>query len=141
MPRHAAQRPGERRQPESRPRDDVPVADALQVATRLVAASARVCSGHSASGTIWQVDTALRPDGNAGPLVRTLASHRAYYEKWAKNWEFQAMLKARPMAGDLALGQKFVDMVSPLVWQAGGQPNFMTEIQAMRKRVIQLIPT
>ena len=121
--------------------DDVPVADALQVATRLVAASARVCSGHSASGTIWQVDTALRPDGNAGPLVRTLASHRAYYEKWAKNWEFQAMLKARPMAGDLALGQKFVDMVSPLVWQAGGQPNFMTEIQAMRKRVIQLIPT
>lgn len=40
--------------------DDVPVADALQVATRLVAASARVCSGHSAAGTIWQVDTALR---------------------------------------------------------------------------------
>ena len=123
------------------PADDaVPVDEALQVATRLVAASARVCSGHSAAGTIWQVDTALRPDGNAGPLVRTLASHRAYYGKWAKNWEFQAMLKARPMAGDHELGQQFVDMVAPMVWQAGGQPNFMTEIQAMRQRVISLIP-
>ncbi|MGB3954907.1 MAG: bifunctional [glutamine synthetase] adenylyltransferase/[glutamine synthetase]-adenylyl-L-tyrosine phosphorylase, partial [Brooklawnia sp.] len=122
------------------PADGVPVDEALQVATRLVAASARVCSGHSAAGTIWQVDTALRPDGNAGPLVRTLASHRAYYQKWAKNWEFQAMLKARPMAGDLELGQQFVDMVAPMVWQAGGQPNFMSEIQAMRQRVISLIP-
>lgn len=123
------------------PADDaVRVEDALQIATRLVAAAARVCSGHSAAGTIWQVDTGLRPDGNAGPLVRTLASHRAYYQKWAKNWEYQAMLKARPMAGDLELGQQFVDMVAPLVWQAGGQPNFMTEIQAMRQRVISLIP-
>lgn len=122
------------------PADGVPMDEALQVATRVVAASARVCSGHSAAGTIWQVDTALRPDGNAGPLVRTLASHRAYYQKWAKNWEFQAMLKARPMAGDLELGQQFVDMVAPMVWQAGGQPNFMSEIQAMRQRVISLIP-
>ena len=43
---------------------------------------------------VSKIDSALRPEGKAGALVRSLASHRAYYEKWAKNWEFQAMLKA-----------------------------------------------
>lgn len=111
-----------------------------EVATKLAVAMARICSAHSAAGTIWPVDAALRPDGNAGPLVRTLASHHAYYQKWAKNWEFQALLKARPMVGELDLASDFVELVSPLVWQAGGQPNFMAETQAMRQRVISLIP-
>ncbi|GAA2181736.1 bifunctional [glutamine synthetase] adenylyltransferase/[glutamine synthetase]-adenylyl-L-tyrosine phosphorylase [Brooklawnia cerclae] len=119
---------------------DVTVEAALHVAEKVAAASARVCSAHTTAGTIWQVDAALRPDGKHGPLVRTLASHRSYYEKWAKNWEFQAMLKARPMAGDQELGQAFCDMVSPLVWQVGGQPNFMSDTQAMRQRVVSLIP-
>ena len=64
----------------------------------------RVCSASTGEGTLWPVDAALRPEGKAGPLVRTLASHVAYYERWAKTWEFQALLKARPVAGDLALG-------------------------------------
>ena len=46
----------------------------------------------------------LATPGRDEVLVRTLASMRTYYAKWAKNWEFQALLKARPMAGDLALG-------------------------------------
>ena len=49
----------------------------------------------------WEVDAALRPEGKAGALVRTPAGHRAYYQKWAHTWEFQALLKARPAAGDL----------------------------------------
>lgn len=113
---------------------------AMAVATKLAGATARICSAHSAAGTIWQVDAALRPEGNAGPLVRSLASHASYYAKWAKNWEFQAMLKARPMAGDAELGQQFVDMVAQRVWQVGGQQNFMSEMQAMRKRVVDHIP-
>lgn len=115
-------------------------AEAIGVATRLVAALSRACSAHTAAGTIWQVDPNLRPEGKAGPLVRTLASHRAYYAGWAKNWEFQAMLKARPMAGDLALAQEFVDLVWPRVWQVGDHDAFIAETQAMRKRVISLIP-
>ncbi len=63
-----------------------------------------------------------------------------YYEKWAKNWEFQALLKARPMAGDLALAQEFVDLVWPRVWSVADDPQFVGETQAMRKRVIALIP-
>ena len=115
-------------------------AKAMAVATRLASALTRVCSAHTAAGTIWQIDAALRPEGNAGPLVRTLTSHRAYYEKWAKNWEFQAMLKARPMAGDRELAQSFVDMVWPMVWRVADNDQFVGEVQAMRRRVISLLP-
>lgn len=114
---------------------------ALGVATRLASALTRICSAHTGAGTIWPIDAALRPEGKSGPLVRTLASHRAYYEKWAKNWEFQAMLKARPMAGDLKLAQAFVDMVWPMVWRVADDDQFVPETQAMRLRVISLLPS
>lgn len=113
---------------------------AQQVGTQLAAALARICSAHSIDGSIWQVDAGLRPEGNAGPLVRSLESCRIYYEKWAKNWEFQALLKARPAAGDKELGKQFVDLVSPLVWQAAARDEFLPEVRAMRQRVISLIP-
>ena len=113
---------------------------AITVATRLAAEMTRICSAHTAAGTIWEVDAALRPEGKAGQLVRTLASHRIYYERWAKTWEFQAMLKARPCAGDLELGQQFVDLLAPMVWAAADRENFVPDAQAMRKRVVAHIP-
>jgi glutamate-ammonia-ligase adenylyltransferase len=113
---------------------------AITIATRLAAEMTRICSAHTAAGTIWEVDAALRPEGKAGQLVRTLASHRTYYQKWAKTWEFQAMLKARACAGDLDLGQDFVDVVSPMVWRAAERENFVSDAQAMRKRVVAHIP-
>ena len=87
------------------PADGADDNEAARVATQLASHLMRICSEHTAEGTIWPVDAALRPEGKAGPLVRTLASHRGYYERWAKTWEFQALLKARPVAGDLALGE------------------------------------
>ena len=54
-----------------------------------------------ASDTFFEVDAALRPEGKHGQLVRTLDSHIAYYQRWAKTWEFQALLKARPAVGDV----------------------------------------
>ena len=98
---------------------------ALRTATQLAAHLVRICSEHTAEGTIWEVDAALRPEGKAGPLVRTIASHRGYYERWAKTWEFQALLKARPVAGDLRLGTAFVEMVSPHVWSAAEREGFV----------------
>jgi glutamate-ammonia-ligase adenylyltransferase len=67
-------------------------AAALRTATQLATAVMRICA------PIWQVDANLRPEGKMGPLVRTLASHVAYYQRWAKTWEFQALLKARPVS-------------------------------------------
>ncbi|WP_031012650.1 bifunctional [glutamine synthetase] adenylyltransferase/[glutamine synthetase]-adenylyl-L-tyrosine phosphorylase [Streptomyces sp. NRRL F-5727] len=115
-------------------------AKALQAATRLASHLMRICSETTVEGTIWPVDANLRPEGRNGPLVRTLSSHLAYYQRWAKTWEFQALLKARPVAGDPELGSAYVDAVSPMVWQAAERENFVTDVQAMRRRVVDNIP-
>ncbi len=115
-------------------------AAATRVATQLASQLMRACSDHTAEGTIWPVDAALRPEGKAGPLVRTMAGMRSYYERWAKPWEFQALLKARPVAGDLELGREFVELVSPMVWGVAGRDGFVADVQAMRRRVVETIP-
>ncbi|WP_406057819.1 bifunctional [glutamine synthetase] adenylyltransferase/[glutamine synthetase]-adenylyl-L-tyrosine phosphorylase [Streptomyces sp. NBC_01077] len=113
---------------------------ALQAATRLASHLMRICSETTVEGTIWPVDANLRPEGRNGPLVRTLSSHLAYYQRWAKTWEFQALLKARAVAGDPELGAQYIDAVSPLVWQAAERENFVPDVQKMRRRVVDNIP-
>lgn len=113
---------------------------AIRAGTMLASNLMRICSDHTGEGTIWPVDAALRPEGKSGPLVRTLASHQGYYEKWAKTWEFQALLKARPVAGDLVLGRQYVETIAPLVWSAAEREGFVTDVQAMRRRVLEHIP-
>ncbi|MGW5571417.1 bifunctional [glutamine synthetase] adenylyltransferase/[glutamine synthetase]-adenylyl-L-tyrosine phosphorylase [Nocardia thailandica] len=104
-------------------------------ATRLAAEMMSV-----GSQAFFEVDAALRPEGKAGALVRTLDSHLAYYKRWARTWEFQALLKNRPMTGDLELGQQYRDAVMPMVWQASERPDFVADVQAMRRRVEDLVP-
>ncbi|MEU0648930.1 bifunctional [glutamine synthetase] adenylyltransferase/[glutamine synthetase]-adenylyl-L-tyrosine phosphorylase [Streptomyces umbrinus] len=113
---------------------------ALRAATRLASHLMRVCSETTVEGSIWPVDANLRPEGRNGPLVRTLSSHLAYYQRWAKTWEFQALLKARPVAGDLDLGEAYVATLAPLVWQAAERDNFVPDVQKMRRRVVENIP-
>ncbi|MFB7411920.1 MULTISPECIES: bifunctional [glutamine synthetase] adenylyltransferase/[glutamine synthetase]-adenylyl-L-tyrosine phosphorylase [unclassified Streptomyces] len=115
-------------------------AKAMQAATRLASHLMRICSETTVEGTIWPVDANLRPEGRNGPLVRTLSSHLAYYQRWAKTWEFQALLKARAVAGDPELGAQYIDAVSPLVWQAAERENFVPDVQKMRRRVVDNIP-
>src|SRR4051794_3318988 len=113
---------------------------ALRAAPRLASHLMRVCSETTVEGSIWPVDANLRPEGRNGPLVRTLASHVAYYQRWAKTWEFQALLKARPVAGDAELGAAYVAALEPLVWQAAERENFVPDVQKMRRRVVENIP-
>ncbi|MFG2904690.1 bifunctional [glutamine synthetase] adenylyltransferase/[glutamine synthetase]-adenylyl-L-tyrosine phosphorylase [Kitasatospora sp. NPDC048286] len=122
------------------PREGVEEHDAVRAATRLAAALTRLCSDTTGEGTIWPVDANLRPEGRNGPLVRTLASHLAYYQRWAKTWEFQALLKARPVAGDAELGAAYVEALAPMVWQAAARENFVADVQQMRRRVVDSIP-
>ncbi|MFD4143935.1 bifunctional [glutamine synthetase] adenylyltransferase/[glutamine synthetase]-adenylyl-L-tyrosine phosphorylase [Streptomyces sp. NPDC058572] len=119
---------------------DAEEAKALQAATRLASHLMRICSETTVEGTIWPVDANLRPEGRNGPLVRTLSSHLAYYQRWAKTWEFQALLKARPVAGDPALGEEYIEALAPLVWQAAERENFVPDVQKMRRRVVDNIP-
>ncbi|WP_405909062.1 bifunctional [glutamine synthetase] adenylyltransferase/[glutamine synthetase]-adenylyl-L-tyrosine phosphorylase [Streptomyces sp. NBC_00828] len=113
---------------------------AIQAATRLASHLMRICSETTVEGSIWPVDANLRPEGRNGPLVRTLSSHLAYYQRWAKTWEFQALLKARPVAGDLVLGESYVATLAPLVWHAAERANFVPDVQKMRRRVVENIP-
>ncbi|MGN6753537.1 MAG: bifunctional [glutamine synthetase] adenylyltransferase/[glutamine synthetase]-adenylyl-L-tyrosine phosphorylase [Intrasporangium sp.] len=114
--------------------------EALRVGTQLATALMRACSTPTQEGSLWPVDAALRPEGKNGPLVRTVASHKAYYERWAKTWEFQALLKAWVSAGDLDLGRRYKTEISPMVWEAAGRENFVSDVQAMRRRVEQHVP-
>ncbi|MDW4907143.1 bifunctional [glutamine synthetase] adenylyltransferase/[glutamine synthetase]-adenylyl-L-tyrosine phosphorylase [Streptomyces sp. ADMS] len=113
---------------------------ALRAATRLASHLMRICSETTIEGSIWPVDANLRPEGRNGPLVRTLSSHLAYYQRWAKTWEFQALLKARPVAGDVELGEEYVAALAPLVWHAAERENFVVDVQKMRRRVVENIP-
>ncbi|MCS4490766.1 bifunctional [glutamine synthetase] adenylyltransferase/[glutamine synthetase]-adenylyl-L-tyrosine phosphorylase [Corynebacterium sp. ES2775-CONJ] len=88
----------------------------------------------------FDVDAALRPEGKRGALVRTLESHRSYYSRWAQTWEFQALLKHRPMTGNMALGHAYSEQLSPMVWSASQREDFVGDIQAMRRRVLDNVP-
>ncbi|WP_156754225.1 bifunctional [glutamine synthetase] adenylyltransferase/[glutamine synthetase]-adenylyl-L-tyrosine phosphorylase [Actinokineospora pegani] len=110
--------------------------DDLSLATRV--ASAMMRTAHEAC---FEVDANLRPEGRNGALVRTVDGHLAYYKRWARTWEFQALLKARPVAGDAELGRAYIDAVAPLVWNAANRDNFVVDVQAMRRRVEDHVPS
>lgn len=114
---------------------------AADLAGKLAAEVIEACSAHTSEGTIWPLDAALRPEGKAGALSRTLDGHVGYYERWASAWEFQALLKARPAAGDRALGEAYVAALAPMVWKVAERADFVAETQAMRRRVVSLLPT
>jgi len=113
---------------------------AIEIATKLAARMMRAIDGTSTEPMLWQVDANLRPEGKSGALVRTLASHVSYYERWADSWEFQALLKARPIAGDLELGEAYVTALAPMVWNSAKRENFVESVQKMRQRVLDNIP-
>jgi len=82
------------------------------------------------------VDADLRPEGRQGPLVRTLASYEAYYERWSHVWESQALLRAEPLAGDVELGERFVALIDPLRYPATGlDAAAVREIRRIKARV------
>ncbi|MDD9206473.1 bifunctional [glutamine synthetase] adenylyltransferase/[glutamine synthetase]-adenylyl-L-tyrosine phosphorylase, partial [Georgenia sp. 10Sc9-8] len=122
------------------PGTDVEESALVAAGSRLASSLTRACAGPGAEPALWPLDANLRPEGKDGPLVRTVSSHRAYYERWAKTWEFQALLKARPVAGDLDLGEEYRAAVGPLVWTAVERENFVADAQAMRRRVEEHVP-
>ncbi|MBN9183659.1 MAG: bifunctional [glutamine synthetase] adenylyltransferase/[glutamine synthetase]-adenylyl-L-tyrosine phosphorylase [Microbacterium sp.] len=113
---------------------------AIDIATRLAVQTMRGISGAEVEPPLWEVDANLRPEGKQGALVRTLDSHLSYYDRWAKSWEFQALLKARAMAGDAELGAAYVAAVQPKIWTSAARENFVDSVQRMRERVTENIP-
>lgn len=115
--------------------------EALEVASRIAIGISAVCCGPGIEMPLWPIDLALRPEGQDGATCRTVAAHAKYYQKWAKTWEFQALLKARPAAGSPRVADAYMQAVWPLVWTAVEREGFFSDTRAMRIRVEESIPS
>ena len=111
----------------------------IDIATSLARETMRGVSAIEVEPPLWEVDANLRPEGKQGALVRSLGSHLAYYDRWAKSWEFQALLKARPLAGDANLGAAYIEAVQPKIWSSAAREDFVDSVQRMRERVTEHI--
>ena len=86
-------------------------------------------------GFVFRVDMDLRPEGQSGDLACSLRSAEIYYESWGQTWERSAMLKARPVAGDIALGKKFLEMIIPFKYRKFLDFTAIEEIRSMKKKI------
>jgi glutamate-ammonia-ligase adenylyltransferase len=91
--------------------------------------------GITPEGQTFRIDANLRPEGKQGQLARSLSGYATYYERWALTWEFQALIKARPMAGDADLGQRFCDLVQPFVYRDPFPEEEVREVRRMKARI------
>ncbi|MDZ7679454.1 MAG: bifunctional [glutamine synthetase] adenylyltransferase/[glutamine synthetase]-adenylyl-L-tyrosine phosphorylase [Acidimicrobiales bacterium] len=99
--------------------------------TRLARAARRVVE---ATARCYRVDTALRPEGRDGALVRTVGSYLAYWDRWAEPWEFQALMKASVVGGDPTVGGAFDEAATNAVWHRPFGPDDLRSVRAMKAR-------
>ncbi|REE03337.1 bifunctional [glutamine synthetase] adenylyltransferase/[glutamine synthetase]-adenylyl-L-tyrosine phosphorylase [Citricoccus muralis] len=109
------------------------------IATALASGISKYTTAAAPEQGLWEIDANLRPEGKDGVLSRTVESHGEYYRRWAHTWEFQALLKARPIAGDPGLGREYIDAIWPLVWTSSERDGFVSSVQQMRRRVLDNI--
>ncbi|GIW87536.1 MAG: glutamate-ammonia-ligase adenylyltransferase [Isosphaeraceae bacterium] len=95
----------------------------------------RILSDHTPIGQAYRVDMRLRPEGSHGPLVKSLASTIGYYETSGRTWERQALIKCRPVAGDLELGQRFIEAITPFVYRRFLSSAEIAEIRALKRQI------
>jgi len=86
-------------------------------------------------GFLFRIDLRLRPEGDAGPLVRSLPSYENYYAQWGQSWERMMLIKARCVAGDISLGAEFTEMVQPFRYPRSLSEGFLREVAAMKARI------
>jgi glutamate-ammonia-ligase adenylyltransferase len=86
-------------------------------------------------GLVFRVDLNLRPDGQNGPIVNSLRAAELYYQTFGRSWERNALVKARPGAGDLAVGEELLRQLDPFIWRRSLDLDVVQEIQAMKARI------
>jgi [glutamine synthetase] adenylyltransferase / [glutamine synthetase]-adenylyl-L-tyrosine phosphorylase len=91
--------------------------------------------GMSRYGTVFRVDLGLRPEGNKGPLVLSISGLDEYYQHRGQLWERQALLRARPVAGDAVLAQRVMQVIHSFVYSTPVEPDIVDKIAAMRQRI------
>jgi glutamate-ammonia-ligase adenylyltransferase len=103
--------------------------------TRLARDLVSLMQQRDANGYVFRTDLRLRPDPGSTPLAVSLSTALAYYEASALTWERAAMIKARPVAGDLALGRRFLDAIKPVIWRRHLDFAAIADIRTMKSRM------
>ncbi|HOP97928.1 MAG TPA: bifunctional [glutamate--ammonia ligase]-adenylyl-L-tyrosine phosphorylase/[glutamate--ammonia-ligase] adenylyltransferase [Verrucomicrobiota bacterium] len=104
-----------------------------RVAEAFIAEVSRV----TPEGMLFRIDLRLRPEGDAGPLTRSLAGYENYYAQWGQTWERMMLIKARPVAGDAVLANEFIEMIQPFRYPRAVNQNVLEEVGAMKDRIEQ----
>ena len=105
--------------------------------SRIARGLVALMEARDADGYVFRTDLRLRPDPAVTPPAVALPAAIIYYESMGQNWERAAMIKARPVAGDLALGAAFLEAIRPFVWRRGLDFAAVADIHAMKRRIDQ----
>ncbi|MDI6728515.1 MAG: bifunctional [glutamate--ammonia ligase]-adenylyl-L-tyrosine phosphorylase/[glutamate--ammonia-ligase] adenylyltransferase, partial [Thermodesulfovibrionales bacterium] len=111
---------------------------ALEYYTKLVEEYTRFLSANTEDGFAYRVDLRLRPQGQRGSLAMSLRGYEEYYESWGQLWERAALLRVRPIAGDMQLGQDFLNTIKPFVYRKYLDFEAIDEIRRMKSQVEQI---
>ena len=115
---------------------EVPEVDGARMAQDVAERLRALLASPASSDPPMVVDADLRPEGRNGPLARSLASYRQYYERWSEAWEAQALLRAWFVAGDAELGRRFTELIDPIRYPRDGlSATELMEIRRIKGRV------
>ncbi|MFL5319725.1 MAG: putative nucleotidyltransferase substrate binding domain-containing protein, partial [Myxococcaceae bacterium] len=109
--------------------------ETVKLYTRVAQELTKALSTTTADGFGYRVDLNLRPQGRAGSLVMSLGQMLTYYEQFGRTWERSALIKARPVAGDLELGNELLDSLSPFVWRRSTDLSAVDDLRDMRSQI------
>ncbi len=104
--------------------------------SRLAQMVTRAVAEITGDGFVFRVDLRLRPEGGSGAICNSLAAAESYYESFGRTWERQALLRARPAAGDLQLGARFLKTVEPFVFPRSSGPRTLDEVRSLRQQFV-----
>ena len=110
-------------------------AEAATVYTRIAQQLARLLQERTPDGFVHRVDYRLRPDPGSTPTAVALPSAYVYYETVGQNWERAAFIKARPVGGDLALGENFLNELRPFIWRKYFDFASIADVHAMKRQI------
>ncbi|HWP31528.1 MAG TPA: hypothetical protein VNK96_07390 [Fimbriimonadales bacterium] len=113
----------------------------LEAASKFCEKLTRALVGKMGRGSLYRVDLRLRPFGKSGPISHTLTAALNYYRNYAEPWEIQALVRARPCAGDKKLGENFVREIADVVYSGARSEFFLDSLLSAKKRYEQEIQT
>ncbi|MBI4007096.1 MAG: bifunctional [glutamate--ammonia ligase]-adenylyl-L-tyrosine phosphorylase/[glutamate--ammonia-ligase] adenylyltransferase [Planctomycetes bacterium] len=125
--------------PEGAEETNPPKADMHQFYNKLAELVVKILNMNTEEGHVFRVDTRLRPEGEAGPLARSITSYENHYLSYGETWERQALIKARPVAGNVYLGEVFTNTVAPFVYRKFLTVSEINDIKRLKRRIEKVV--